>query len=557
MSPKVRIDVKRDIIQLIADELNSGKYFLPSFQRQYVWNEDDIKDLIDSIIKNYPIGTIILWKPSKESISEIDPFSKPFMDKNGTGQKEIFYIIDGQQRLTSLMLLLNNWQLARGGEIIKCEPITYNPANNKFYKSTKRGIDLSKLIKAFYKFDETAIAELKKTTSPENYKIMEDMVKGILNKYPIPICIMETDSEDETTFRDMAEAFIRVNKFGIRIGNLELMLSFLAGAVGGELKQKIRNLYEEFNNKFEIELQPIIRFSFSNFDLKQTQISKVEQFKINIKKIMNYNSVSTADIFSKCNKSFELTINLLNTKLGLSNSRFLPSQNALIPIAKYIYIRNIESLEQLDESDVKNIINWFVLTSFNGYYSSQPDTKLDRDMELITAAYFPYEDLIGNMQNRKARIKIRLEDIKRGLDLNVLRLQGRAHLFLLYTILVKEQADDWNGILLDQQKVINLARHHIFPKDYLEKNLELDEPETKEIMINNLSNITFIHKDINSEIEDTPPEEYLNEYISSAKKHFIPTDSNLWSINQYNTFLEYRIRQIYAAGKKYFGDIFD
>ena len=65
--PGVTIDVKNRTIQQLMTEVNSGKFFLPSFQRQYVWDEDDIRDLIDSLINNYPIGTIILWKPSNGS----------------------------------------------------------------------------------------------------------------------------------------------------------------------------------------------------------------------------------------------------------------------------------------------------------------------------------------------------------------------------------------------------------------------------------------------------------------------------------------------------------
>ncbi|MCL0077974.1 DUF1524 domain-containing protein [Peptococcaceae bacterium] len=125
------------------------------------------------------------------------------------------------------------------------------------------------------------------------------------------------------------------------------------------------------------------------------------------------------------------------------------------------------------------------------------------------------------MQNKKAKVKITLNDVKKGLSLNVLRLQGRSHLFLL-----------------------------------LEQNLNPEDQDTKEILINNLANITFIHKDINSEIEDKLYE-YLNDYIDSAKRHFIPTDSNLWKIEQYTTFLEYRITQIYLAGKEIFGGIFE
>lgn len=557
MSTRVRIDVEPRTIQWLVDELNSGKYFLPSFQRQYVWDEDDIKDLIDSIIKNYPIGTIILWKPSTASISEIDPFSRPLVDVGESNHREVFYVIDGQQRLTSLLLLLNNWEIERGGDKITCNPISYNPANKRFYKSTKRGVDLSKLIKAFYQFDVAAMSELQKTTPEESFNEMKDLIKEILIKYPIPICIMETDREDEETFRDMAEAFIRVNKYGIRIGNLELMLSFLAGAVSGDLKKRIRDLYEDLYREFEIDLQPVIRFAFSNFGLKQTQISRVEQFKKNIERIAEYNSSTATEIFDKCDKAMNLTVELLRRELGLGNSRLLPSQIPLIPIAKYLYTKGIDSLDGLEDNDVKSIVNWFVLTSFNGYYSSQTDTKLDKDLEIIESAYFPWEKLLNNMRDKKARTTIRFDDIKKGMTLNVLRLQGRAHLFMLYILLVKSEADDWNGMLLSRRNFTDLARHHIFPKEFLEQNLELEEPDAKEVLVNNLANITFIHKDINSEIEDKSPEDYMEDYIGSAKKHFISSDKNLWSIDQYTTFLEYRIRQIHTTGRNFFGDIFE
>jgi len=60
MIGRVSISVDKQTIETLLSELQSGKFFLPSFQRQYVWDEDDIKDLLDSIVLNYPIGTVIL-----------------------------------------------------------------------------------------------------------------------------------------------------------------------------------------------------------------------------------------------------------------------------------------------------------------------------------------------------------------------------------------------------------------------------------------------------------------------------------------------------------------
>ncbi|MCR4408748.1 MAG: DUF262 domain-containing protein [Candidatus Saccharicenans sp.] len=557
MSPSIKIDVNREYLNILIDELNTGKYLLPSFQRQYVWYEDEIRDLIDSINSNYPIGTIILWKPSSAILSEIDPFSMPLIGSKVDNHNEIYYVIDGQQRLTSLLLLLNNWEILRGGERIKRDPISYNPSNKKFYKSLTRGIDLSKLIRAFYQYDATAISELKKETENEAFIEMEDMIKRMLNKYPIPIYVMETEKEDEKTFQDMAEAFIRVNKYGIRIGNLELMLSFLAGSVGGELKKRIRELYEKFYEIFEIDLQPIIRFTFSNFGLKQTQISKVEQFKRNVKKISEFDSMKAEAIFKQCQTALEVTINLIKDELGINSSSLLPSQTPLVTIAKYFYTKKINSLDDIDKYDREQIIDWFILASFIGYYSSQTDTKLEKDLEIIDQVDSNFKSLHYNLLGKAGRNKITLDDIRRGQTLNVLRLQGRAHLFLLYIILVKNKADDWSGILLGKRKLEDIARHHIFPKEFLEEKLELEEPESKEYLINNLGNITFIDKEINSEIGDSSPEEYIPMYLNAAKKHFVSSDERLWSINQYNTFIEYRIKEIYSAGRKYFPNIFD
>jgi hypothetical protein len=202
------------------------------------------------------------------------------------------------------------------------------------------------------------------------------------------------------------------------------------------------------------------------------------------------------------------------------------------------------------------LINWFVLASFNGYYSSQTDTKLDRYIEVIEESNsFPYQGLINNMQSRKARVRITLRDIEKGIEQNVLRAQGRSYLFLEYVLLVKNNADDWSGILLHQRGIEELAKHHIFPREFLQENLSLDEPEISEIYINNLGNITIIHKNVNEAIGDQSPSDYLPDYQRSIEAHFIPSDKNLWTVDQYFTFLEYRIRQIYTAMKEHFGDI--
>lgn len=160
-------------------------------------------------------------------------------------------------------------------------------------------------------------------------------------------------------------------------------------------------------------------FSF-NFSLIYPQ--NIGRFKANIKKISSYASHEREHIFNKCDKAMKLVIELLRRELGITNSYLLPSQIPLIPIASYFYNRNSNFLTDFDKEDIENIINWFILVSFNGYYYSQTDTKLDDDLKVIKGkTCFPYNDLIDNMKSRKAKIKISELDIKRGLKINVLR----------------------------------------------------------------------------------------------------------------------------------------
>jgi uncharacterized protein with ParB-like and HNH nuclease domain len=86
-----------------------SEYLLPSIQREFVWDEDDIKQMIESILNGYPIGIITIFK------TDLEFPSTPLIDVN-TKEKntnEKFYILDGQQRLTSLLMIREKWRIKR------------------------------------------------------------------------------------------------------------------------------------------------------------------------------------------------------------------------------------------------------------------------------------------------------------------------------------------------------------------------------------------------------------------------------------------------------------
>ena len=103
------------IIEVIND-IHSKKYLLPSIQREFVWSQDQITMLFDSLMRDYPINSFLFWKVPKEKASEFKfyEFLRDYHQKdnrhnpkaNINGSEDIMAVLDGQQRLTSLYIAL-------------------------------------------------------------------------------------------------------------------------------------------------------------------------------------------------------------------------------------------------------------------------------------------------------------------------------------------------------------------------------------------------------------------------------------------------------------------
>jgi len=503
-----------------------SEYVLPLIQRDYVWDAEDVKEMIESLLNGYPIGIITLIK------TDIDLPSIPLVDKGGMNAAEMsiasekYYILDGQQRLTSLLLLRDGWKIKRLGQHVEITPISYNPDDNKLRVKGKRpvGFDFSSLIRKCM-FKEPAEPYLRET--------LEYLRNNFLNR-PLAFYVIEVKKgakTDEELYKDMAEIFTRINRSGIRLGNLEMFLSFFASASLG--KEEITKLHKEMNDKYFMDLEPIIRFVFSNLGLSQSQISKVASFKKAMQDIRNrYSREDVIDTIKKCRQTIISTMDILHTELGITSTQILPSETALVPLFQYIYQK--ENKPKVEPS----LINWFILASFNGVYSSRTDTRLEDDMKIVKNAKdgFPFYDLLNSMREKINKDKITKGDFK-NIDMNILRGNvGKKYLFMLYILLHKNNATDWAGTPLSKRDFNKLARHHIFPKDDL-KGIGEDE-----IMINHLGNLTFIDQNVNEELQNSLPEEYLSEYDEQIlEKHFIPIDRELWKMDNYSKFIDKRM----------------
>jgi uncharacterized protein with ParB-like and HNH nuclease domain len=99
-----KISIKNRNIYEFIGQLAAGDFIIPTFQRLFIWNPENISDLWDSIYQAYPIGSILYWKTSTQLHvhRKLGGFYIP--DDTTAGSKHKSYILDGQQRATSLLV---------------------------------------------------------------------------------------------------------------------------------------------------------------------------------------------------------------------------------------------------------------------------------------------------------------------------------------------------------------------------------------------------------------------------------------------------------------------
>src|ERR1035438_1308582 len=87
-------------ISAILERIDENQLFVPAFQREYVWKREDAKELIDSLIKEYPTGTMLTWETA-------NPPELKGPHKYNQKQGAVRLLLDGQQRVTTLYMLVH------------------------------------------------------------------------------------------------------------------------------------------------------------------------------------------------------------------------------------------------------------------------------------------------------------------------------------------------------------------------------------------------------------------------------------------------------------------
>jgi hypothetical protein len=203
---------------LVAQAWN-GKVHVPHFQRDFRWTTKDVLRLFDSIVKGYPIGNLLLWVRRTPARS----FTLGSLAIDAPGYEEAFWVVDGQQRITSLANALHP-----EGHLNEPFAIYYDLAERRFISQPKTRepqhialpvlFDLKRLLTWFRTEGET-VSDLFDEA---------DRVATALRQYRVPAYLVRHDNLDVLT-----DIFDRMNNYGKRLNRAEIFSALYAGPEDG------------------------------------------------------------------------------------------------------------------------------------------------------------------------------------------------------------------------------------------------------------------------------------------------------------------------------------
>jgi hypothetical protein len=513
-------------LKKVFDELENGNIKIPRFQRGYVWERSKIVKLLNSIHHQYPIGSFFIWVASLEyknfcrEIAELNLPEKP--ESNNYS-----FILDGQQRITSLYVALKGKKL-NGTDF---STICFNLEKREFQiprlKNEKHNIPAWKLFDGTAYGDVLADYAISDRENKTNYSARWRDCQQVFTDYPISVIkTLKMDLEQVVTI------FERINQGGKRLSLFDLVHAS-AWSPTFDLRDKIKDFNEETNVKYfgglegEVFIQSL---ALNKFDDCRNQNQ------------LNLTAEIASEIWDKTTECLRLSIDFIKT-LGVRFINFIP-YNSFLPVIQYYFFKS--GLKSINHEHIRLIENWFWTATFSQRYSSSSLTLMKDDATWIYS--LTQGDNVGNefgvSLTLKELLKIRMQTksvIKNG---------------VLCLMALENPKDFDNGQLVTLDRT-NVSRsnskenHHFFPYS-LRQQFGTDSNG-----INSLLNFVLISGRLNREISNDYPSEYLAKYISEndrIEEHLLSHFINQAAIDaaisdDFNTFIQKRGEMILSKIK--------
>jgi len=564
MTKKTDIPIK-DLVGMIKH----GELRLPEMQRRYVWTSTRVRDLLDSLYRGYPSGSILVWETDLEQ-----PVRDLAVSQSSTPFSTYKLLLDGQQRLTSLSAVLRgepvtvrnrqrpidiafnlDYPEVSPTEILEVEDDEESPISmsddlhDEEAETTEReSTMMERLNKRTFavafrnllaqanwvsvtevfsgkKSDWDFLKLLVKTPDDPKYKFYSDRLQRLRNiqQYSYVMHVLGR----ELSYEEVAEIFVRVNSLGAKLRGSDLALAQVTAKWPNSLR-----LFEDFaeeceESQFTIDVGLLVRlmviFATGHCQFKTVSSIPLEKMQAS---------------WEKAKDGMRYALNFLRANADIEDESLLSSPFFILPIATYGVLKD----GQISPADASAMLHWLYVANAKAHYSGSSETKLDYDLGLLFKGS-GFDALIDPLRQRYGRLDVEAGDFA-GRD-------TRNALFsLAYLALKHSGAKDWrDGLglsLAHQGKLHYIEYHHIFPKSLLQK------AGYEKAEINEIANMAFISGRANRRISNKEPSEYIPDIIKdrgedALSSQYIPLDAAMWEIAAYRDFLQYRRKALAEA----------
>src|SRR5574344_2061187 len=534
----------------VMKNISADRYVLPSIQREYVWDTDQIETLFDSLMRNYPIGTFLFWEINKEHVNDYDfyGFIRNYHEKKSVHNKKINLkgsdgvtaVLDGQQRLTSIYL---------GLKVTYAYKLKYLSRNNEnAYPVRKLYLNLlSSPEESDNEFDFRFLSEKEVQNDQNTYWFEVGKILDMQEDGDVSIFVSDNISYSEefqytreqsrfainalsklynvinkagmiSYYRErtveldkVLNIFIRVNSGGTKLSYSDLLLSIASAQwETHDAREEITEFVDDVNaigdgfriNKDFVLKTALVLSDFSNIAFKVDNFNKQNMMKIE----------SRWDDIKKAIKQAVLLV----SSYGYSGET-LTSNNALIPIAYYLMKIGMPD-NFVDSGTTKanreKIKKWLIRSLLKKVFSGQPDNVLRPIRDIVRANGtndFPTDQIMDKFKGTNKSIQFTEDDI----DEYLLRLKyGKSE--TLSTLMLLYPSLDFSN---------KFHEDHIYPKSkftkpYLRKmNIAEDKLDEYIDTVNDISNLQLLAAQLNEEKLATDFNKWFGEqYLTDSDK---------------------------------------
>lgn len=505
-------------IDKLINRINSGDIRIPAFQRAYVWKQNQILDLLDSVVKNYPIGSVLLWSTT-ERLNHTRNIAGYKIPDNAI-EYPVNYVLDGQQRISSIYATFSD-KTEQDKESEKYNPnldifeIYYDCSSKSFIPKNEVDIISDKVIYLRNFLNGAKLFESLKALNSIYHTEAQELYSKFIN-YELPVVTIKHREKHE-----VGVIFERINNTGTKLTTLDLMTAW-TWTDDFHLLESITELLEELEEK---------NFGDLTQNILLQAISGIIQNNTTTKAITDLTGEQVRDYWNLFCESLRRSIDFLSSELNCSHQDFLPYQQQIIALSKFFSIPG-----DIDSHQLKELKKWFWKTSFSNRYSTgQTTEKMNADIERIIEVR--KNDFVEISKLKYSVTKNELIETK----FSKANSLTRAFLLLMAQYapndLVKNTKIDITQAL---SKYNRKQYHHIFPNAFLKKQ---GFPQNK---IFSLTNFCFLPSDSNKKISNKSPSDYFfnlipqSEFNEILTSNLIPLKKDLYSDNNYNDFLDKR-----------------